>query len=81
MEDGSENCLLNLPRSGVTEAAGDGSDTSEESPGDVEKSSGLSYTAQMNNRAASRNPSALKRATVRGASRRGQAESRVVFSY
>lgn len=48
----------------MTRAAGDGSDTSEQSPGDVEKSSGLSYTPQMNNRAASRNPAALKRATV-----------------
>lgn len=45
----------------------------------MEKSSGLSYTLQMNNLAASQNPSALKRATVCGESRRGQLESRVVF--
>lgn len=56
-------------------------DTREFRIGDVEKSSGLSYTLQMNNPAASQNPSALKQANVWGESRRGQLEAGVAFFY
>lgn len=71
--NGSGTYLLQFPKTRVTEPDRGSSGTREFSIGDVEKSSGLSYTLQMNNPAASRNPSALKQAAVCGSSRRGQA--------
>lgn len=70
-----------VPETRATEPDRDCSDTTEFSIGDVEKSSGLSYTLQMNNPAASQNPSTLNQATVWGESRRGQLEAGVVFFY
>ena len=53
----------------------------EFSIGDVEKSSGLSYTPQMNKPAAAHNPGALKQATVSGMSRGGQLEAGAAFFF
>lgn len=61
--NGSGTYLLQFSKTRVTEPDRGSSGTREFSIGDVEKSSGLSYT-QMNNPAASQNLVALKQATV-----------------
>lgn len=53
--------------------------TREFSIGDVGKNSGLSYTLQMNNPAASQNPGTSQQAIVWGTSWRGRLRAGVVF--